>query len=150
MAYERLETASCIATITESGENMSNMITKIQGPTNAKPGENCQFELFYKNLSGQDNSFALMFCASEAPHSSCNVKDYLSEAFIINASTSGKKFVNFQMPATPIAYAAELQMWQNDQWVTVGKKTGTVDTGTSSSLMMIGLFVLAAAAIMLK
>jgi len=119
------------------------MITNMRCLDTAKLNDLITVEIDYINSTSTANTFALLFCASTAPHETCNIKQYLSEAFILQPNEPGSKTITFIMPNKPVSYIAALQKWDiaQDKWIDDDSKSCTTNVKKGSSttiLMMLG------------
>lgn len=108
MAYLQLDTKSCISSLVGAG---AGVIESIDCPSTLKVGDIFDVQIKCKNTGTVESTFAFLFCASSPPHTSCNVEEYVSEAFILKPDESKDIVITITMPDSPIAYVAELQRW---------------------------------------
>jgi len=100
------------------------MITNISCLEEANLNDLITVEVNYINNTGTANSFALLFCASTAPHETCNIKQYTSPSFILGINETGTKYIQFLMPSEPVSYVATIQKWDisTNAWITLNSK----------------------------
>jgi len=98
------------------------MITSMTCVNTSIPNEIIDVSIELNNSSGTVNTYALLFCASTTPHTTCNILQILSNAFILQPTDIGSLNIKFVMPNEPIAYIATLQKWDiiSNTWIEEG------------------------------
>ncbi len=101
------------------------MITTISCLEEANKNDLINVEINYINNTGASNTFALLFCASTAPHETCNIKQYTSPSFILGINETGTKYTQFLMPNELVSYVATIQKWNasTNAWITLNSKS---------------------------
>ncbi len=105
------------------------MITNMSCLDKAKLNDLIIVEIDYINSSVTASTFALLFCASTAPHETCNIKQYTSPAFVLQPNESGINYIQFTMPNESVSYIATLQKWDiaQNKWIDDNSKSCTIN-----------------------
>lgn len=109
MTYSILATDSSCVMGTGSDIRAKGVIENISVPEEAREKDIVSITIRCKNIGGSDGVFAIILCISTAPHTSCNITEYVSEAFILSSGESKDVTQTVTMPSSLISYAVELQ-----------------------------------------
>jgi len=114
------------------------MITNMSCLDTAKLNDLITVEIDYINSTSTANTFALLFCASTAPHETCNIKQYTSPAFVLQPNETGINYIQFAMPNEPVSYIATLQIWDvaQSKWIDDDSKSCTIDVIKESNVLL--------------
>ena len=102
-----------VAAVGVQGKIVSNYC-----PANLNSGQTENITITCKNIGTASGTFALLFCAASPPYTSCDVAQYVSDAFVLDPDMTKDFTIPITMPNNQIMYVAALQHAEANEWVT--------------------------------